>query len=67
MVNALGKRPFDSADDMDKYLDEEVSICMKCESRLRVFTLSLFRLNEKLGMLALLRLSKIHLIFPHPL
>lgn len=25
MVNALGKRPFDAADDMDKYLDEEVS------------------------------------------
>lgn len=26
MVNALGKRPFDFADDMDKYLDEEVRL-----------------------------------------
>lgn len=26
MVNALGKRPFDTSDDMDKYLDEEVSV-----------------------------------------
>lgn len=25
MVQKLGKRPFDAADDMDKYLDDEVS------------------------------------------
>ncbi|KAF8308747.1 ATP-dependent metallopeptidase Hfl [Clavulina sp. PMI_390] len=29
MVNALGKRPFDSADDMDKYLDEEVRLAKR--------------------------------------
>jgi hypothetical protein len=32
MVNALGKRPFDAADDMDKYLDEEVSIYVTCRT-----------------------------------
>lgn len=26
MVQQLGKRPFDSPDDMDKYLDDEVSV-----------------------------------------
>jgi len=62
MVNALGKRPFDTSDDMDKYLDEEVGVL----PHLMIVTPHLqrptsFRLNENLGKSALPRPLNLYL------